>query len=487
MLACALLHAGAGWSSALELDRTARILAGIEVARADELALAEDARVRYARRLSEGWEAYQRAIGRPLQDWARSELPVSPGATIFYPFAGPDFPSVYGFYPRAARYVLIALQHAEPPPALNRQAPDVVYAFLERFSHAWESFGRIGFFRTDDLVEESRREDLRAGTTTPLLAFAARLGHTIMGIEPVRVNSAGTDLEPHPGDRLDARTWSSVRIALRRGDRTVWLDYVRADLSDAGLTRSPAVRTWIERMAAHPTLLKAASHLLQRPSFSILRDAILAHAPSVVQDESGIDYRELARAFQVTLYGRFSSPHPLFAPDAQRSLAEAYERAQGLKPLNFRISYQRQGSANLQVAVRTQGDPAAQSSAGERVRALEASIATQISKHATRARKLFLTRTASDPLHAEYVHAVRERLAQAFKARGLAGAGDVLVSLDISPAGVPQAVVLERGTGDAAFDRRLKTLLEQERGFPPWPPALKQQADVVIVTLYLPG
>jgi hypothetical protein len=143
-----------------------------------------------------------------------------------------------------------------------------------------------------------------------------------------------------------------VRITLEREGRKVLLDYVRANLSDASLNANPAVHTWIESLAKQRTVLKAASHLLQGERFGIVRDALLTHAPSIVQDETGIEYTRLIKAFNVTLYGQFSKPHQLFNQDAQRALAQAYKSGTDIKPLPFRVSYQRLPEANLQVAVR---------------------------------------------------------------------------------------------------------------------------------------
>jgi hypothetical protein len=166
------------------------------------------------------------------------------------------------------------------------------------------------------------------------------------------VSAGGPDLEAHPGDRADPATWDSVRISLERGTRKVVLDYVRVNLSDSSLNANPAVKAWIERMAVNRTLLKAASHLPQNPRFSIVRDALLAHAPSIVQDETGIEYTRLKQTFEVKLYGNFSKPHPIFNQESQRALAHAYKANADVKPLPFRVSYQRRPEANLQVAVR---------------------------------------------------------------------------------------------------------------------------------------
>jgi hypothetical protein len=144
-----------------------------------------------------------------------------------------------------------------------------------------------------------------------------------------------------------------VRIVLEKDSRKVVLDYVRMNLADATLGAHPARQAWIERMAANRTVLKAASHLLQSARFSIVRDALLKHAPSIVQDETGIEYTTLAKNFEVKLYGRFTKPHSLFDKEAQRALAEAYQTRPDVKPLSFRVSYQRQPEANLQVAVRS--------------------------------------------------------------------------------------------------------------------------------------
>jgi len=180
-----------------------------------------------------------------------------------------------------------------------------------------------------------------------------RSGYTVLTVEPVRVNATGTELEPHPGARGERGTWNSVRIVLTADGRKVIVDYVRMNLADASLGAHPEHRAWIERMAANRTVLKAASHLLQSPRFAIVRDALLERAPNIIQDETGIEYGALAKAFNVKLYGRFSKPHTLFNKEAQRSLAEAYQSQPDVKPLPFRVSYQRQPEANLQVATRS--------------------------------------------------------------------------------------------------------------------------------------
>lgn len=352
--ALALLPRPAAAADALAPDTVARILAGMETTVPVGLHVPEPRLTEYAKKATAQWHEYERRIGAPLQSWARTELAAAPGATIFYPFSGPDFATVQRVYPDASRYVLVAMQRAEPPPALERATAADLALFMSRFGDAWKQFAQIGFFRTLDLDEDAKQVGLRAGTITPMLAFAVRSGYRVASVDPVRVNDSGSDLEVHPGARGERSTWNSVRITLQAGNRRVLLDYVRMNLSDASLGEKPAERAWIERMATHRTVLKAASHLLQSPRFGIVRDALLARAPSILQDETGIDYTALAKGFDVKLYGRFTKPHHLFNQEAQKALAQAYkDHRVEVKPLSFRVSYQRQPESNLQVANRT--------------------------------------------------------------------------------------------------------------------------------------
>ena len=413
-LAAALFSAPA---LAVSADETARALAGLG---------SSPGLVQHARAVSSAWEDYERRIGRPMREWARGELAGGPGATVFYPFSGPDFPTVAQLYPDAARFVLVAVQRAAPPPALEPEALAALRLGLQKFS-------RSGFFNTRDLDAAGAR----LGATPFLMAFAARLGYQVVAVDPVRLNAAG-DLEPQPGDRARRDAWDSVRLTLARDGRTVQLDYVRLNLADANLAADPAARAWVERMAANPVVIKAASHLPQKSYFSILREAILARAPSVWQDETGIDYARLADGFDVRLYGDFAGPNRVFAAGSQKSLAGAYRRVDA-EPLPFRVGYEKRAGSSVQVAVRD-------------AHSLEARVADRIARYASRPRKLFLS--GRDGV--EYVTALKSRMAGVTAPLAVRRDGAALVTLTLAADGTLKALDFDRSSGDAAFDRGLE-------------------------------
>jgi TonB family protein len=454
----------------------------------------------YAHAVSERWQMYQRRIGEPMRAWAGAELEASAGETVFYPFSGPDFPTVQQLYPDAGRYVLVANQRADPPPPLGRYSPQELSAFLAMFRAGWERFARLGFFLTKDLDADASQPGIRVGATGPLMAFAARAGYEVVAVDPVRLNAAGTDLEPAPGDRGSRGTWESVRITLAQDGRRVLLDYVRVDLSDANLARHRASRAWIEEMGAHRTVLKSASHLPQHPQFSIVRNAIVSRAPSIFQDETGIEYELLARSHAVALYGRFTRPHHLFPPGAQRSLALAYERQRsGAKPLGFRVGYEKEAGPSVQVAVRktpmqaearaaaTTTKPLVSGATLERqVLTLQSQLEEGLKRSAAWPRRVFVGGRTADEPYAGYVQAVRSRiLATARDAAARAGSL-ALVSVFIGADGVLQGVEVDRASGNPVFDRRVRAAARDAGPFPPLPPPVRDRADVLVITFQFP-
>ena len=326
-----------GWlpaASAGDADVTARAIAGKEIAGY--------------------WNLYESRISGPLQKWVCQELGRAEGATVFYPFSGPDLPTVVRVFPDAERYVLVSAQAADAPPRLERLSKAEIDSYLAAFHKAWRLFGSMGFFKTDDLDAADAKQTAqgdRIGMTAPLMAFAVRLGFSIEAIEPIRMDQILEDYSPWSLSSTDPEKWDSVRLTLRKGGRTVLVDYVHMNLSNDWLAQWAVDRRWVERMAANPTLLKAASHLPQEPDFTILRDSLLARAPIIVQDESGIEYSRLIDDFSVRLYGRFTSVNPSFNRQFQRSLAAAYQRG-GAKPLPFLFGYEKPAGSAVQIAVR---------------------------------------------------------------------------------------------------------------------------------------
>lgn len=476
--------------AALDSAETARVLAGLEPAPQSLSPLARPLIAPYARAVSARWQEYQRRIGAPMRAWARTELADPVGETVFYPFSGPDFPTVQQLYPNAGRYVLVAHQRADPPPPLARYSPQALSGFLARFRAGWERFARLGFFLTRDLDADASLPGIRVGVTGLLMAFAARADYEVVAVDPVRLTADGTDLEPAAGDPASRSTWESARITLAKNGRIVLLDYVRMDLSDGYLARHRASRTWIEEAAANRTVLKSASHLPQHPQFSIVRDAIARRAPSIWQDETGLDYDLLARDHAVALYGRFTKPHHLFPPGTQRALAAAYARGRA-QPLGFRVGYEKEAGSSVQVAVRrtpaAAGEPPRAGAAlADRIQTLQRQVDAQLERAAALPRRAFVGGRTADEPYAQYVGTVRQRIVETAQGAAAGSGRLALVSVFIRADGALQDVELDRASGNTAFDRRMRAAARDAAPFPPLPPSVRARADVLVITFQFP-
>lgn len=298
-------------------DSALGFLSGVNKARADEL-----------------WKTYQASIGTPMLNWAATEIGFKPGGVVFYPFSGPDFVTLSTLFPDADRYIMVAMQAAGTPAKLENMPAPRQQAFQAKFLREWSKFSRLGFFRTDDLNEDLRDKHSYIGTTTILMAFAHYMGYQVNEVHPIALDVSSGEFV-----RADQAPWKSVRLIVTKSGRTSTLDYVSTDLSDGSLSQALPMRDWLNKQSSNPVLLKAASHLLQESYFSILRDMIVANAPMVVQDETGLNYTYLEKIGKVQLYGGFLYPHELFNRNKQASLAQAYKTVNDVKPLTFGFSY----------------------------------------------------------------------------------------------------------------------------------------------------
>jgi len=299
------------------------------------------------------WTEYETRIGRPMRKWSCQELGRVQGGTVFYPFSGPDLPTPVQLFPDADRYVLVSMQKAEPPPPLDSMSPKALESYAADFRKAWKFYGALGFFRTEDLDTVENSPGPGIGVTGALMVFAVRLGFEVESVEPIQLDAGANDVAPLTGEPKLGDTWDSVRLTLRKGGRQVLVDYVRLDLRDGWLKQLPGAHGWVDRMAEGPTLLKAASHLPEDREFRIVRNAILWNSPIIVQDETGIDYSALTKDFTVRLYGRFTRPNGSFDKHLAQSLAAAYRTGgAAIKPLPFRMGYEKDAGAAMHVAIR---------------------------------------------------------------------------------------------------------------------------------------
>lgn len=300
----------------LSADAQARWIAGL----APHPTLAPSAEwAAYAKTEDERWQA-TRARVKAMEDWAAHELvPVMPkDPVLFYPFAGPDVLSASALFGGARRLLLVGL---EPVGTLPDPASGAVpVGFFSRLGAALADVHRLTFFRTQEMASDFRQD----GVLGALVATIARLGHRVTRIV-VQAAAAGASARA----RVEWTDWAG---AARR------LEYVQADLANAGLKAQPSLVASIHGLAPCVTFLKAAMYLLPEARFSTLRQAILDDSAVVVQDDTGMPFRSFDARWAVRAFGRYETPGAPYESRLQPDLRAVFER-RAPAPLPFGIGY----------------------------------------------------------------------------------------------------------------------------------------------------
>ena len=345
--ASAAVNAAAPNDSIAAVRTAAILLAGQQPVTGLPAAIAQSPRwLSFAKEVSANWARYSQKIADPMSQWALAELPVTPD-TVFYPFSGPDFVTVRQLFPTAKRYVMMAMQNAERPLDLANIAPELLEPSLGVLTSAWQHFGEHGFYVTEYLEKYLYSTRANIGASTFIVSFLSLQGFEIERIVPIQVAADGTLQEL----ALDTPRWRSVRIQASKQGQPIIVDYLKIDLSNAGLQAAPENLKLISALTKNPVLFKAASHLPQNVGFSVIANQVLENSPLVVQDETGLKYTNLIQAHQVALFGKFVVAHHAFQ-SYHGDLAKAFAKRDDIKPLNFRFGYFKDGNYALMIASR---------------------------------------------------------------------------------------------------------------------------------------
>jgi len=103
--------------------------------------------------------------------------------------------------------------------------------------------------------------------------------------------------------------------------------YFQADLGNDGQKSNPGFVRLMHRLSPGITYLKAASYLCYEDYFSTIRDAILDNSLGVVEDDSGIPFKDFKLSqWDVIPYGDYTGPIKLFKEDNQPDLDAFYKK-----------------------------------------------------------------------------------------------------------------------------------------------------------------
>jgi hypothetical protein len=331
----------------------ARFLAGLQPAADSALApfTREAAWQQHARYFDNAWKGLESRQLSRIRQWSSENLPVRQ-PTTFYMFSGPDFLYADAFFPGSATYVMSGLEPVGRLPGVQHITRRTLPGVLGHLRASTGSVLRISFFLTNQMRAQLHRAQLN-GTLPILYAFLARSGKTITGVEFVRLDPDGA-VKPSDGEPIKGVP-NGVKIAFASADgKPQTLYYFSTDVSNSGVKNSGFLK-FCERLGTGDAFVKSASYLMHNDSFSTVREFLLAHSATIVQDDTGVPVRFFkADEWELRPFGRYLGPIALFSRRYQRQLSDVF-RAQRAKPIAFGVGYRwRPNESNLLVATHQQ-------------------------------------------------------------------------------------------------------------------------------------
>ena len=258
-------------------------------------------------------------------------------ATVFYPFAGPDFTFVYSFFPFAKDYLLIGLENIGEIPDFKQYSDIEIVNFLNSMSDGLVEFFTQGYFSTQTMKNNFRKNNVN-GVIHPLLFFIYRTNHTIVDFQYFVINDLGKKEVVQKLETLDKRI-KGVMISFDGKNGKKNLYYLQVDLSNENFKEHPELTTFISNFGEKNVFLKSASYLLQEDKLNDFRELLITQAYKIIQDDSGFDYKFLkSKNCDVSVFGKYTRTLNLFKDYWQPDLEDEFKN-QNTKKLPFRFGY----------------------------------------------------------------------------------------------------------------------------------------------------
>jgi hypothetical protein len=297
----------------------------------------------YAAKLNAKWTLMTNRRTAKLNTWAGQEVPkaMRESEVLFYPFSGADILNANLLFPKAKSYYMFGLEPVGylPDVLLHTNQRDTLERYFNSLNSSLNAVTNFSFFRTKSMKVDFNSEELN-GTIHLILLFLARNGNAIADIRYVYIDENGVQQ-----DNMDRKVTHNDGVEITFADPEMQahtVTYYSTNLDNNNYGSNNGMQAYIKGLGTFNTYLKAASYLMHNASFSAIRGTITGQTKYLLQDDSGIPYKYFSdrNKWNISLYGVYVPPIPLFSNYNQKDLDSAYRDSTIMrKPLNFGIGY----------------------------------------------------------------------------------------------------------------------------------------------------
>ena len=305
--------------------------------------------------MNQAWRQLEQNTLHKMGIWEKEHIPRNRSRnTVFYPLSGADLINVYSLFPRSRRYILAGLEKTGDPSviheAMNRSS---LQGSLAEIRSLMGFYTRYSYFTSKGMSEHMQGHKVH-GVLPIFLIALSRLGMEIKTVSGATLTHDGqleVDNSPNPPVLY-------IRFYSPREKQMKELIYLNFFLSNESLSSNQPHGKLVLAEKNLNLMLKSAVYLFHNPKYSVARDFLLQKADFILQDDSGIPWRNLDRSkWQANIYGIFTTPVLLSgivpANPVQPDLAQVYKTE--AQPLPFEYGYgnlRGRGKSNLLTADR---------------------------------------------------------------------------------------------------------------------------------------
>ena len=304
----------------------------------------------------ENWGKLENRL-KVMEAWRETALAGIPmrGATLFYPFSGPDFLNADIYFPDCDSSVFISLEGCGSIPSTDMDEKNF-NGFLDDIRHSMADIFERNYFITQYMGHDFHTPYLK-GNLPVFMIFLARRNCGIVSIDWIHVDSTGKMIHsPIESGNAAKKEIPGVEIRYVKagpGQRVQSLYYFPVNIVDAKLKPQQQFLTWLHSFDNVISFTKAASYCMHTPEFSTIRNIFL-RSKSVLEDDTGVPFSFFKPdQWNVTLFGRYTKPVKNFTYGYQKDLQAAFKAGTNVKPLPYAIGYHwRDGYSSLILATR---------------------------------------------------------------------------------------------------------------------------------------
>lgn len=332
---------------------SARIIAGLPVADSSPLARfnKNPAWQQHAKFFDDAYKALNEKQLSKIKTWGKAAVK-NPQKTLYYFFSGPDYVYADAFFPNAQTYILAGLEPVGRIPEVNERT----LHSLPNIRASVHNTLNLSYFITSHMSSQLRAGEL-TGTLPILYLFISRAGKTITDVQLINLDKDGnvqTSGQPAPG------SIQGTKIEFNSGSGTPaqTLYYFSTDLSEAG-AKSTGFLKFCSKFGTGDGFVKSASYLLHNNGFATVRNFLLEHAHTIVQDDTGVPHMFFKPdIWDLHPHGRYVGPIPIFQGHYQHKLNELFIKGKA-PAIDFGVGYRFQlHQSNVLVAVKKIAPPA---------------------------------------------------------------------------------------------------------------------------------